>query len=74
MQLLSTQDERQQQAACQMENNVHVGLVPKFVTEIQEDKGPFDQIGVMKWLSINQLTQSNIPRWHVEDVGTVSRV
>jgi hypothetical protein len=24
------------------------GLVPKFVTEIQEHKGPFDQIGVMK--------------------------
>jgi len=43
VQLLSTRDERrQQQAVCQMENNVHVGLVPKFVTEIQEDKGPFD--------------------------------
>jgi hypothetical protein len=47
VQLLSTRDERLQQAACQMENNVHVGLVPNFVRETQEDKGSFDQ-SVMK--------------------------
>jgi hypothetical protein len=47
-QLLSTRDERQQQAACQMENNAHVGPVAKFDTETQEDKGPFNQMGVVK--------------------------
>jgi len=57
-----------------MENNEHVELVPKFATEAQEDKGPFDQIGVVKLLNIDQLTQSNSPRWHVEDVSTVSSV
>ncbi len=55
-----------------MENNVHVELVLKFVRETQEGKGPFDLIGVVKLHNINQLTQSNIPRRHVEDVNTVS--
>lgn len=32
------EDERQQQASCQMENKAHVELVPKFGTETQQDK------------------------------------
>jgi hypothetical protein len=35
------EDGRLQQAACQMENNVHVELVPKFDTRTQEDKEPY---------------------------------
>ena len=54
---------------------MHEGLVLKFVSEATGGQGinwPDRHREVVQHHNTEQLTQSNIPRWHVEEVRTLS--